>query len=183
LCLALWSFGSGAREQAQKIIDQADQIVYNKTGEQICMKKQFQITVSMDGNKVIVELPQDILRMLDHPADEDVGRGRTHNIRNVEQLTERELVVQKKPRGHAETVAVLAFYLRESGNAEFTADDVRRSYIRAGIRPPKVIAQALRDAKNKHDLIESGSKRSTFRLSPHGERTVLFDLPRSVERS
>jgi hypothetical protein len=85
----------------------------------------------------------------------------------------------KKPRGHAEIVAVLAFGLADAGTEEFTEVDVRRAYIQAGVRPPKVVAQALRDAKNKQDYIEAGKKRGTYRLSPHGDRTVRFDLPRS----
>ena len=89
-----------------------------------------------------------------------------------------KLVEAKRPRGHAEMVAVLAFGLAESGLVEFTEFDMRRAYIQAGTRPPKVVAQALRDAKNKQDYIESGKKRGTYKLSSHGDRTVRFDLPR-----
>lgn len=77
-----------------------------------------------------------------------------------------------------ETVAVLAFGLTVNGKEEFTDEDIRKAYIRAGVRPPKVVSQAIRDAKNRGDFIEPGSKRGTFRLSPHGDRTVRFDLPR-----
>jgi hypothetical protein len=92
--------------------------------------------------------------------------------------TEREFVAIKKPTGHSETVAVLAFFLTKSGHDEFTPADIRRAYARAGIRPPKVIAQALRDAKNLNDYLEAGTERGSFRLSAHGERTVEFDLPK-----
>jgi len=91
--------------------------------------------------------------------------------------TERELVEKKAPRNHSETVAVLAYFLREKGTAEFDEADIRRAYLRAGVRPPKAVAQALRDAKNKFDLLETGESRGKYRLSPHGENTVLFDLP------
>ncbi len=74
-------------------------------------------------------------------------------------------------------VAVLAFGLAESGSVEFSESDMRRAYIQAGARPPKVVAQALRDAKNKQDYLESGKKRGTYKLSSHGDRTVRFDLP------
>lgn len=93
--------------------------------------------------------------------------------------SERELIATKSPRGHHEIIAVLAFCLAEAGIAEFGEEDVKRAYIRAGVRPPKVLGQALRDAKNKFDYIEVGSKRGTYRLSAHGERTVRFDLPRT----
>ena len=76
-----------------------------------------------------------------------------------------------------ETVAVLGFCLTENGHAEFTEADIKRAYVRAGVRPPKVISQALRDARNKFDLIDAGTKRGTYRLSAHGDRTVRFDLP------
>jgi hypothetical protein len=88
------------------------------------------------------------------------------------------LVELKKPRGHSELVAVLAFGLAESGIQEFSESEMRRAYIRAEVRPPKVVSQALRDAKNKQDYVESGKKRGTYKLSSHGDRTVRFDLPR-----
>jgi hypothetical protein len=94
--------------------------------------------------------------------------------------TEKQLVVEKRPRGHHEVVAVLAFALTQSGTEEFTKEDVRRAYIRAGVRPPKSVSQALRDAKNKFDYIATGSKRGTYRLSNHGENLIRFDLPRSA---
>jgi hypothetical protein len=99
------------------------------------------------------------------------------------ELSERDLVAAKRPSGHLETVAVIAFGLTQAGLGEFAEDDERRGYLRAGVRPPKVVAQALRDAKNRMDYIESGSKRGFYRLSPHGDRTVRFDLPRQEGRT
>jgi len=94
------------------------------------------------------------------------------------QLTERELVQAKQPKGHLEMVAVLAFALTQAGAKEFTEEEMRRAYLRAGQRPPKVVGQALRDAKNRLDYIEPGTRKGTYRLSHHGDRTVRFDLPR-----
>jgi hypothetical protein len=94
------------------------------------------------------------------------------------ELSERELVQSKRPKGHLETIAVLAFALAQSGEREFTEEEMRRAYLRAGERPPKVVGQAIRDAKNRFDYIEPGSRKGTYRLSPHGDRTVRFDLPR-----
>ena len=91
---------------------------------------------------------------------------------------ERDLVLAKRPRGHHEKVAVLAFALTEAGNAAFTEEDVRRAYIRAGVRPPKVVAQALRDAKNRFGYLEVAGERGRYRLTNHGDRVVRFDLPR-----
>lgn len=94
-------------------------------------------------------------------------------------ITEALLIEQKKPANHFETVAVLAFCLKEAGFEEFSETDMRKAYLRAKVRPPKVVSQAIRDAKNKFDYIEEGSTRGLYRLSHHGERTVVFDLPRS----
>ena len=87
------------------------------------------------------------------------------------------MIAAKHPRGHHEIVAVLAFSLAEGGQEEFGEDEIRRAYIRAGVRPPKVVAQALRDAKNAPYFLESAG-RGRYRLSAHGDRTVRFDLPR-----
>jgi hypothetical protein len=93
--------------------------------------------------------------------------------------SERDLISTKRPRGHHETVAVLAFALTEAGTEVFTEEDIRRAYIRAGVRPPKVVAQALRDAKNKYEFVELAGGRGRYRLTNHGDRVVRFDLPRS----
>jgi hypothetical protein len=92
--------------------------------------------------------------------------------------SERELIAEKRPSGHIEIVTVLAYGLAQDGLAEFSEEDIRRAYLRAGVRPPKVVSQALRDAKNRGDYIEAGSKKGFYRLSHHGDRTVRFDLPR-----
>ena len=92
--------------------------------------------------------------------------------------SERDLISMKRPHGHHETVAVLAFALTESGTSVFTEEDIRRAYIRAGVRPPKVVAQALRDAKNKYEFVELAGERGRYRLTNHGDRVVRFDLPR-----
>ena len=146
--------------------------------------KRIKVSVTVADRKVTLEGPEDFVRT---EVERLTGSGeRNHAAENrgsrMESKTEksprseREFCQEKKPKGHAETVAVLAFCLREAGMPEFTPEDMRKAYIRAGIRPPKVVAQALRDAKNKNDYI-AGAERGTFRLSPHGERTVLFDLP------
>jgi hypothetical protein len=91
---------------------------------------------------------------------------------------EREFVALKTPKGHSETATVLGFWLMTQGASEFSEDDIRRAYVRAGVRPPKVVSQALRDAKRSLDSIEQGSKRGMYRLTSHGDRIVRFDLPR-----
>ena len=92
--------------------------------------------------------------------------------------TERDFVVLKNPKGHHEAATVLGFWLTAQGTSEFSEVDIRRAYVRAGVRPPKVVSQALRDAKRTLDSIEQGSKRGMYRLTSHGDRLVRFDLPR-----
>lgn len=96
--------------------------------------------------------------------------------------SEKQLVLVKRPAGHAETVAVLAFALAQAGTLEFTEEDMRKAYLRAGVRPPKVVAQAIRDAKNVFGYVDTGSKRGRYKLAHHGDRTVRFDLPRKNEK-
>lgn len=141
------------------------------------MPQKMNIGVTIDGTTITLELPAEVLRLFRSLSPADAGPSASLGSHHELQPSEKQLLAEKKPTGHAETVAVLALCLREAGTLEFTPDEMRRAYIRAGVRPPKVVAQALRDAKNKYELIEVGSRKGTFRLSPHGERTVLFDLP------
>jgi hypothetical protein len=138
-------------------------------------------TIEVADTKVTFEGPPEFV-------DAQVAKYAAQRVSNTQEklgtgtqdapVSEQQLVDRKQPSGHIETVAVLAFALTQAGTDEFTEDDIRRAYIRAGVRPPKVVAQALRDAKNRADFIELGSTKGTYRLSPHGDRTVRFDLPR-----
>src|ERR1700676_1093287 len=128
------------------------------------MSKRIAVTITIDDKKITLEGPEDFVREeverlatlpVSRTADLDMGRGGTAPTIGTENppVTERDLVAQKKPTGHPEPVAVLAYCLSRSGQEEFGPDDIRRAYLRAGVRPPKVVAQALRDAKNVKDFI------------------------------
>lgn len=150
------------------------------------MAERLEVTVTIDDRKITLEGPEPFVReeverlvRLNTIPREIISSQRPPSGQIPDPCREKELIQEKLPSGHAETVAVLAFCLTEQGNPEFTPEDMRRAYIRANVRPPKVVAQSLRDAKNKYDLIKAGSARGTFRLSSHGERTVRFDLPRT----
>jgi hypothetical protein len=147
----------------------------------------FKATVQIDDKTITIEGPREFV-------EEQLSRlvqpqSSKHNIHcdssaatheaTVHNISERQLIDQKRPKGHLETVVVLAFALASTGTTEFTEEDIHKAYLRARVRPPKVVAQALRDAKNRMDYIESGKKRGTYRLSRHGDRTVRFDLPRT----
>src|SRR5579884_3077031 len=141
--------------------------------------ERIEVTVTLQDKRVTIEGPEDFVRAEvqrltnliaaanSNPSPAAATQGAT---------SERKFVSLKKPVGHPEMVAVLGFYLTEAGHAEFTPEDVRRAYIRAGVRPPKVIDQALRDAKNVRDFLEPVG-RGKYKLSQHGDRYVRFDLP------
>jgi hypothetical protein len=145
------------------------------------MEKTVKVAVTVDNRRITIEGPEDFVRAevqrFMSQGEDGAASKPANNVRAA--LTERELIAQKRPRNQTETVAVLGFCLAENEHGEFTEADIKKGYIRAGVRPPKVISQALRDARNKFDLIEAGTKKGTYRLSAHGERTVRFDLPTS----
>lgn len=143
---------------------------------------RIQVTVTMGEKQVTIEGPEgfvraEVQRLTNMAVASAANAAMPGQSESQAPTSERAFIAQKKPNGHAETVAVLGYFLTKAGQEEFTPEDVRRAYARAGARPPKVIAQALRDAKNIYDYLQSGTARGTFRLTPHGERTVEFDLP------
>jgi hypothetical protein len=148
------------------------------------MSKRVNVTITLGDRKISLEGPEDFVRAeierLVHGSVSPSARPDSPAAPPSETapMSERKLMQEKRPKGHSEKVVVLAYALREGGTVEFTEDDLRRAYLRANERPPKVVSQAIRDAKNKYDYIEPGSSKGTYRLSPHGERTVIFDLPR-----
>ena len=152
------------------------------------MEKRIQVTITVQDRKVTLEGPEEFVReevqrLTAFPSASTSQPG--HDSASPAQSafqSERTLIAQKLPEGHSERVAVLAFALKEGGLSEFTKDDMCRAYRRCNIRTPKVMSQAIRDAKNKFDYIEGGGAKGSYRLSAHGERTVLFDLPRKTGR-
>jgi hypothetical protein len=155
------------------------------------MSELVKATITVEDKIVTFEGPQEFVdlqvsKYMRAPSAsnqvEDIARADdSAELRTNGGVSEAQLVLTKKPKGHSETIAVLAFALAQSGVAEFTDEDVRKAYIRARVRPPKVVGQAIRDAKKLFDYIDVGSKRGTYKLSNHGDRTVRFDLPRANE--
>jgi hypothetical protein len=153
------------------------------------MEPLVKATITVDNKVVTFEGPRDFVdaqvakyiggSSLSDTNVHSIISGASSDLTANAVLSEKQLVLMKKPKGHLETVAVLAFALSESGNAEFNEEDMRRAYRRAEVRPPKVIGQAIRDAKNVFQYVEVGSKRGSYKLSNHGDRTVRFDLPHS----
>jgi hypothetical protein len=146
------------------------------------------VTIEIGESKVTLTGPEDFVReevrhLTARLSDQKTAKDADARQPNAPDgpVTEAKLVQEKRPANHAETVAVLAYCMRQNGAAEFTEDDMRRAYLRAKVRPPKVVAQAIRDARNGFDFVEAGSGKGQYRLSHHGERTVLFDLPRTAE--
>lgn len=153
------------------------------------MSAEIEVTIGIDGKRITLKGPADfvqneirhLFRVLASKVQEEAPRSlETAPLPAGAEKTasEKDLIEQKRPKAQTETVAVMAFALALSGRSEFSEEDMRRAYIRAGVRPPQFVGQALRDARNKCDYITKGSKRGLYRLSAHGERTVRFDLPR-----
>ena len=134
--------------------------------------------LSFEGPKEFVEEMVAKYTVASNPQVKKVRKGPAIEAIGMGSRGERELVAEKQPKSHHEIVAVLAFGLTEAGTREFTGEDIRRAYIRAGVRPPKVVEQSLRDAKNKYDYLELAGRRGKYRLTNHGDRVVRFDLPR-----
>lgn len=147
-------------------------------------EERINVAVEIGNVKVILEGPRDFVEAevrrltasVVNPPSSDIEKAMASAETARRPQGERDFLSQKEPKGHAEIVATLAFYLTEQGVEEFTEQDIRRAYIRAGIKPPKVVAQAMRDAKNKRDFLKQGSSRGTYKLTPYGDSFVRFDL-------
>lgn len=99
-------------------------------------------------------------------------------IRDKTISTIKEFFDEKKPLTAAETVAVFGYFLeRYENKTEFTEADISKAFFDARVRKPKVVAQALRDAKNKKGFLVDGHEKGSFRLSNIGENLILHDLP------
>jgi hypothetical protein len=141
-------------------------------------------TVEWDGRKVTLEGPDDFVsteleKFRNAALKMSVNPDSSTSADGSRPMTDAVFVGQKMPNDHAEKIAVLAVRLKESGKSEFNGDDMRRAYLRAGIKPPKVMGQALVDAKRYKDFIEPTSTRGMYALTHHGEDFVRFELPRT----
>jgi hypothetical protein len=152
------------------------------------MADKITVSLTIDDRKVTLEGPREFVQaevrrltdLLASGSPHAKGPGGSGSV-GEKRTSEREFVAEKNPEGHSEHLAVLAFYMTfiaDAGKSEFTEDEMRRAYIRAGVKPPKVVGQAIRDAKKHYDFFEPSGKRGSYKISPHGESFVRFDLPR-----
>jgi hypothetical protein len=145
-------------------------------------------TVEWNGCKVVIEGPAEFVSTeLERFRSVALGHSdeiaRSPNGNEDRPINEAAFLAEKMPSDHMEKIAVLAVKMKQSGKAEFTGDDMRRAYLRAGIKPPKVMGQALVDAKRHRDFIEPTTVKGVYRLTDHGADYVTFDLPRKVGAS
>ena len=104
-------------------------------------------------------------------------KGRNESIPSIKDFFD-----AKKPESAIETVTVFGYYFeRYEKLPEFAESDISRAYYEARVRKPKVIGQAIRDARNIRGYLVEGSKRGRFRLSNVGENLVLHDLPKKAK--
>jgi hypothetical protein len=110
-------------------------------------------SITFEGPKEFVE--EQVAKYTAPQSSKQQAMVQSHSGSPPSQVPSEQAFVQsKRPRSHPETIAVLAFYLAENGLEEFTEDHIRQAYRRAVIRPPRVAAQAIRDAKNRYGYLE-----------------------------
>ena len=146
------------------------------------MSQEAKLVIDWDGKTITIEGTENFVREEAERFRQRTAKplGLLDEAKAPDPLSAAAIVAAKKPRGHSETVAVLAYFLASQGSETFNEDQMKRAYIQAHVRPPKVIAQAIRDARNKYDFIEPSKERGSYCLSVHGRRTVEFDLPRPI---
>lgn len=91
----------------------------------------------------------------------------------------REFVNEYNPKGAVAEIPALIYWLKtREGKTLINEADVLELYRRANIRPPKNIAQSIRDlSSKKYGRLESVKDEPGFvRLSQVGEDFVLYDL-------
>jgi hypothetical protein len=138
-------------------------------------------TVEWEGRRITVEGPSDFVSAeLDRFRTAADSPSTTRNTRPTRErpTTDADFVTLKGPKDHYEKIAVLAVRLREGGKLEFNDEDMRRAYLRANIKPPKAMSQALIDTKRNRDYIEPTATRGVYKLTDFGSDFVQFDLPR-----
>lgn len=143
-------------------------------------------TIEWDGRRVTIEGPAEFVSAeLARFRDAALAVSAAAPVEaktqgNDRRTTDAGFVAEKLPNDHMEKIAVLAVRLKEAGKEEFNGDDMRRAYLRAGIKPPKAMGQALVDTKRHRDFIEPTATRGSYRLTHHGEDFVGFELPRKA---
>ncbi len=138
-------------------------------------------TIEWEGHRITIEGPPEFvaveLERFRAPSNGPTTRQEPSGP-NPRPMNDGGFVALKNPAGHQERIAVLAVRLAETGKAEFNAEDMRRAYLRAGLKPPKAMKQALVDTKRFKDYIEPTKTPGSYRLTDHGSDFVAFDLPR-----
>src|SRR5271157_272621 len=99
------------------------------------MTTEARATITFDDKVVTFEGPQgfvdaQVAKYIGLGISSDSHTNRAGNAQSLELttktvLTEKQLVLAKKPDGHSEIIAVLAFALAESGVHEFSEEDIR----------------------------------------------------------
>src|ERR1700690_1605441 len=105
------------------------------------MAEKIEVTVKVGEREVTLVGPEAFVRSevqrltnLLASSASTVADFRPPQVESELPVTEHDFVVQKKPNGHPEIVAVLAYYLTRSGQIEFSAEDIKRAYLRAAVR-------------------------------------------------
>lgn len=91
----------------------------------------------------------------------------------------RAFIAQLQPKGAVEEIPTLMYWAKLNEKKEsLNEDEIVQLYRRAGIRPPKNVAQSLRDLSSKrYGRLEAVAGQKGFvRLGRVGEDFVLYDV-------
>lgn len=91
----------------------------------------------------------------------------------------RDLLAKHPPKGAVEEIPTLLWWAKENENVDsFSEDDIVTLYRRGGIRPPKHVAQSMRDLSSKKYLrLEAVKGKAGYvKLSRVGADFILHDL-------
>jgi hypothetical protein len=159
--------------------------------EQVMLKKSAQFEQLKEAMELIRELkiPDHLQeKALSHllegtqglaPAKPVASEARGHGETDADTSNLRGFIAKCQPKGAVEEIPALIHWARKHEKADsFNEDDIVALYRRAAIRPPKNVAQSMRDLSSKKYLRLKAvvGKSGHVTLSRAGEDFVLHDL-------
>jgi hypothetical protein len=112
------------------------------------------------------------------PATVNEVGGQGHGTGDTDSL--RDFVAKWPPKGAVEEIPVLLYWARQNENVDDANEtDIVTLYRRSGLRPPKHVAQSMRDlsSKKKYGRLDAVKGKTGYvALSRTGEDFVIHDL-------
>jgi hypothetical protein len=114
-----------------------------------------------------------------NPAESEARGGHSGSGTDTETSNLREFIAKYRPKGAVEEIPALIHWARKHENTDsFNENDIVSLYRRADIRPPKHVAQSMRDLSSKKYLRLKAvvGKTGHVNLSRPGEDFIMHDL-------